>query len=302
MTLHSEQFNEIAAALAKAQGAMSNADKNASNPHFKSKYADLAAVREATVPHLAANGIAIVQQIQSDEGGMVLRSTLIHSSGQWLASVFPVPQMQRVQELGSYITYARRYSWMGLCGIAPEDDDGNAANTAKPPPQRPESPVKLTPKTATLPAHDPQTGETGPREIAEPKSNGVAPSIAWGQLFLSVINDAKSKAEVDAWCEKNDKYLNYLQENEWKVYQRIDARIDAVRAKFAPKADPAASPTPQEPEAWLDWIFENLKSRPNAEDRASWWEKHIDPVLDTAFPSDQKEAWKMWQEFKEGTA
>lgn len=134
--LHSAEWNELAAALAKAQAAMDNAEKNSVNPHFRQKYADIAAVRSATIPHLAANGIALVQQFKREGAQLVIKTMLIHSSGQWIGSEFPVPPLQRVQEIGSYLTYGRRYSWMGLTGIAPEDDDGNEANAAKAAPQR----------------------------------------------------------------------------------------------------------------------------------------------------------------------
>lgn len=156
MELRSAEWNELAAALAKAQGAMENAEKNAANPHFKSKYADLGAVRDASIPALSANGIALVQQVRRDleNGGLLLTTMLIHSSGQWLASELPVPHLQRVQELGSYLTYARRYSWMGLVGVAPaDDDDGELANkatatVAAPGPRRPPPPAKNVMLTA----------------------------------------------------------------------------------------------------------------------------------------------------------
>ncbi len=179
---HSEQFQEIAAALAKAQAAMENVNKSSVNPHFKSRYADLAAVREATVPHLAANGIAIVQPIIPNSDGMIIRTMLIHSSGQWIASEFPVPRLQRIQELGSYITYARRYSWMGLCGLAPEDDDGNAAANAKQP-----SPPK---PNVMRPAH-----ETGEIETA---ADRLPPDAAQAGSVSAFPSDADSPAEPAA--------------------------------------------------------------------------------------------------------
>lgn len=121
--MQSEQINELAAALAKAQGAMNAATKNSLNPHFKNRYADLAAVIEATREALAANGLAITQVNEIRENGFVLLTTLMHSSGQWMASEWPLPMAGRPQEQGSALTYARRYCWQSIAGIAAEDDD-----------------------------------------------------------------------------------------------------------------------------------------------------------------------------------
>jgi len=121
----SEQISELAAALAAAQGMMENAIMNRINPHFKSKYADLAAIFDAARKPLSANGLAIVQTI----GDGVLHTRLLHTSGQWIASEHPLPMSGRPQEIGSALTYARRYSLSALIGIAAdEDDDANAAN------------------------------------------------------------------------------------------------------------------------------------------------------------------------------
>ena len=121
----SEQIDELAGALAKAQGMMENAIMNRVNPHFKSKYADLAAIFDAARKPLSANGLAIVQTI----GNGVLHTRLLHTSGQWIASEHPLPMSGKPQEIGSALTYARRYSLSALLGIAAdEDDDANAAS------------------------------------------------------------------------------------------------------------------------------------------------------------------------------
>ena len=115
----SEQINELAAALAQAQGMMGNAVMNRINPHFKSKYADLAAIFDASRKPLSANGLAIVQTIENG----VLHTRLLHTSGQWIASEHPLPMSGRPQEIGSALTYARRYSLSALIGIAADEDD-----------------------------------------------------------------------------------------------------------------------------------------------------------------------------------
>ena len=116
-------LNELAAALAKAQGAMNNASMNRINPHFKSKYADLAALWDAVRKPLSDNGLSVVQIIRDGS----LHTMLLHTSGQRLCSDYPLPATARPQEMGSALTYARRYSLSALVGIAAdEDDDANA--------------------------------------------------------------------------------------------------------------------------------------------------------------------------------
>lgn len=122
----SDSINELAAALAKAQAAMKNAPLNKENPHFHSRYADLAGIRDAVIPALSAQGLAVVQVL--DVSRVLTR--LIHASGQWIESACPLPPSADMQKLGSAITYARRYSLSALCCIAADDDDdANAAET-----------------------------------------------------------------------------------------------------------------------------------------------------------------------------
>lgn len=126
----SETINELAAALAKAQGEMKNALAAQDNPFFKSKYAELSVVRDAVTPALTKNGIAVVQMTDIGEGCLIVCTRLIHSSGQWIESHYPITNdVNKPQAMGSAMTYARRYSLSAICGIASEkDDDGNAAN------------------------------------------------------------------------------------------------------------------------------------------------------------------------------
>lgn len=129
-----EHINEIAAALSKAQGAMKPAVKDASNPAFKrgnkeSKYADLAANVEAAREPLAANGLSVVQEAVTVQGGVAVTTRLMHSSGQWIQfDPLTVPlAKQDAHGVGSAITYSRRYALGAALGIVAEDDDGNAA-------------------------------------------------------------------------------------------------------------------------------------------------------------------------------
>ena len=119
---------KLAAALAQAQSEMSGATKDAKNPHFGNKYADLASVVDACRP-LSTHGIAILQPTSADGNKVTVRTLLIHTSGEWISSDLTMTAKDASpQAIGSAITYGRRYALMAMVGIAPEDDDGNAAS------------------------------------------------------------------------------------------------------------------------------------------------------------------------------
>lgn len=131
----SEQINELAAALAKAQGQIKGALKDSNNPFFKTKYADLASVVEAIREAFTQNGLSYVQRVEPSEANEVrVETVLLHASGQWLsAGVLNIPVSKAdAQGFGSALTYARRYGLSAATGVAPEDDDGNAAAKAAP--------------------------------------------------------------------------------------------------------------------------------------------------------------------------
>ena len=125
---------ELAKALAAAQAKIKNASLNKTNPHFKSKYADLAAIRDAVMPALAEQSIAVTQttEVHGDGAQFMLCTRLTHSSGQWIESQYPLPlATDRPQAMGSALTYARRYCLSAIVGIASEeDDDGNEGQKA----------------------------------------------------------------------------------------------------------------------------------------------------------------------------
>lgn len=119
----------LADALAKAQGKIKGAIKDATNPHFKSSYADLASVWDACRDQLATQGLAVIQTTANGINGVTIVTTLAHSSGEWIRGELTLkPVKEDPQGVGSAITYARRYALAAMVGIAPEDDDGNAAS------------------------------------------------------------------------------------------------------------------------------------------------------------------------------
>jgi len=148
------ELNELAAALAKAQGRIHPAPKDADNPFFKSKYASLPAVREAMQAAFAENGLSVVQIPEVVDGQLRLRTILMHSSGQTLdcGSLIADVDLSNPQKIGSAITYFRRYSLAAISQtVADDDDDGNAAS-AKPKSQSNKdwADQKSTPKRATI--------------------------------------------------------------------------------------------------------------------------------------------------------
>lgn len=125
----SESIAALAKALATAQGELENANKNSSNLHFKSRYADLAEILNTVRPVFSKHGLAIVQ-MPSFEGGLASVETLLtYTNGEWISSVCSAPvQKSDPQGVGSAITYLRRYSLAAFAGIAQEDDDANGAS------------------------------------------------------------------------------------------------------------------------------------------------------------------------------
>ena len=142
--LQSQEIGEIAAALAAAQGEFEPAEKDreadirSEKGAYKYKYADIASCLDAVRQPLAKNGLAVLQRTELEGPEILLRTDLIHKSGQWMASRFPLPIAEgtwaRPQNVGSIITFFRRYTLCAMLQIATEDDDGNAA--MPPPPTR----------------------------------------------------------------------------------------------------------------------------------------------------------------------
>ncbi len=127
---HSEQINELAAALVAAQAELRNPAFDSTNPHFKSKFASLATVRDTLTPVLTRHGLAVTQWPETDAQGHTLVTTMLtHASGQWMSSSLHVPTAkQDAHGTGSSITYARRYALMAALNVVgDEDDDANAA-------------------------------------------------------------------------------------------------------------------------------------------------------------------------------
>jgi hypothetical protein len=145
-------MQKIAQAFIKAKKSFAPALKDKTNPAFRSKYADLGACLEAVDDALLDNGIAVYQETFEDSSGVTVETVFLHESGETIRSgKLHVPAAkQDPQGYGSALTYARRYSLMAACGIAPEDDDGNAATKTVHRPAETQKPV------VTQPSGDPE--------------------------------------------------------------------------------------------------------------------------------------------------
>lgn len=136
----SADITELAKALSKFQAAIEPVKKDSANPFFKSKYADLSSIWDAIRAPLAKEGLSILQEPSAHDGKITITTILLHASGQYIRSALTLPVVkQDPQGYGSAITYGRRYALQSIAGVAPEDDDGNAASgkemngVAKPP-------------------------------------------------------------------------------------------------------------------------------------------------------------------------
>ncbi len=150
----SDDITAIAKVLPKAQADMGEVFKTANNPAFKSKYADLAAVVEAVVPALNKHGITLLQPISFDGDLVHVGTVLLHESGQWIRCVHSIPLSKRdAHGIGSATTYGRRQGLSAMAGVAPEDDDGNAASAKQPAHEsRPAKPPTLAERAGRLTA------------------------------------------------------------------------------------------------------------------------------------------------------
>lgn len=147
--LKSDLINELAAALAKAQGQIEGAKKSSSNPFFKSKYADLAECWNTCREALTANGISVIQMPEevNENGRLNITTMLAHSSGQYISSTLTMTVTKLdPQAIGSAITYGRRYALAAMVGLAQEDDDGEKAmaRQEKKDKKPVESPINIT--------------------------------------------------------------------------------------------------------------------------------------------------------------
>lgn len=207
----SEATDIIDAALAKAQAELVNPSKDATNPHFKSKYATLDAGLNIVRECLSRHGISFTQPTRVEDGILML-NTRLATGGQWIVSEYPVCAFPvKHQEMGSALTYARRYSLFSLVGIAgEEDDDANAAASPTSAPKRVPTPPK------------------------PPASFDVETSQVKRDELLDAIDEARTEADLEAWRTGNAATLAKLLEADKQIAREAYAdKLQAVRGKAA---------------------------------------------------------------------
>lgn len=221
-------MKEIAAAFIKAKKAFAPALKDKTNPHFRSKYADLGACIEAVDDALLANGIAMYQETTPDQAGVVVETILLHESGESIRSGKLHVPASRIdpQGFGSALTYARRYSLMAACGIAPEDDDGNAAVTAQ------KAPSGLSAASVKADAFD--ALEADEKAWIQDLADAVTAMVQKGQL-------ADAVADIDhAIPQEGPKRHDKCVEYKVALWGRLDSKTRTALTKYRNQLKEAA--------------------------------------------------------------
>lgn len=188
----SDQINELMTALAKAQAMMRPAPKDSINPHFKSRYSDLASVTEAIREPLTSNGLALIQFPATDGPKVTVTSLLGHTSGQWISGELTlVAQQATPQGVGSTITYGRRYGAMAITGLSSDDDDGEQASK----PAASKAPAKKQ-EPQYNPGGDDIPFAGSPAKIGQKEEDGHAPTA------IRYAADAKQRLLVGEYGRK----------------------------------------------------------------------------------------------------
>ena len=200
---HSESIALLAGALAKAQLQIEPASKNATNPHFRSHYADLASIWDACRGPLNTNGLSIVQfPCDGEVGRTGLCTMLLHSSGEFISEVVTTrSQKDDPQGLGSALTYLRRYALAAVVGVtATEDDDGNAASTPVNARVSAPAPRPYIPPPVSMPAvNAPAPSKT----VSQPVSQPVAKPVQTATAGTSAVQAIVEYYKVDQGTGKN---------------------------------------------------------------------------------------------------
>lgn len=210
-------MKQIATALVKAQKEFGPALKTSTNPHFRSKYADLATVVEAVIDALNNNGIFLMQMTHETPDGAMAETTFVHESGEMLSAgklFFPASKHD-AQGYASALSYVRRYSLMAACGIAPEDDDGNAAS-------KPKEAPKPAPKVEAKPEPKP-----APKVESKPAETNAGVAEFAMNMFTEFLPEAKSEQELSAFWKENKDAVNKIKAHDESMYVELLSKFKA---------------------------------------------------------------------------
>jgi hypothetical protein len=229
----SESIKELATALSKAQGELDKAKKSSKNPHFRSTYASLEEVIDACREALSSNGLSVVQSVGSAEDfHPTLTTVLLHSSGEYLENTVRLPVTKPgPQELGSCLTYLKRYSLAALVGVADSDDDAETAEgrvrqaQSAHPTQVPGQLPKAQPKPITDDFQAPSTtaaevyrapaGNYVPKGLSQKQVDrmyAIAKKSKWSvQLVQSEVKKKYNKQPMDLSRKEYDEAVDFFQ-------------------------------------------------------------------------------------------
>lgn len=209
-------INELATALALAQSEMKDAIKDSVNPHFKSKYADLASVWEACRTPLTKHGLSIAQtsKVPAPElgAGTIIVTHLLHKSGQSISGELFVPILDRynAQSVGAAITYGRRFGLAAIVGVSPSEDDGNSISL---------------PNTVPHPAQS-----LPPLQVKTHSSDKLISEAQAKRLYAIAKSNSWSESEMKSYC--STKYnIQSSQEIPVRLYDEIVAHFQKPLVK-----------------------------------------------------------------------
>jgi len=226
-------MKEIASALVKAQREFGPALKSSTNPHFRSKYADLSSCIEAVITALNNNGIYLMQLTDEHDGGVKVSTTFIHESGEQLSagSLFMPAIKHDAQGYGSALSYARRYSLMAACSLATEDDDGNQATRTAP--------------MAASPKPTPKVTEAPPPKIVEGKDSQwrikvtTDPDTDWNDWLSVVVQGtvfaldmAQNKEDVMTVWRTNANIYKIVEQRDSVAYPELTKTFKTYKESF----------------------------------------------------------------------
>jgi len=212
--------------LIKAQGACDPVFKDATNPHFKSKYASLSSCVDACKEAFHNNNFAVLQANGHDAYGQFVETTLLHTTGaSWSSVVYLVLQKNDMQGLGSAITYARRYGILGMVGLAPEDDDGNAASIQA---ARPQPAPRPQPKPPEKPKQKAEPKQQAPG-LDEPPIQNADEWRIWVDQEKRKIEYFDQKYQLSKWAKDSKSEREALAEYDREMTAELK---DYYAAKF----------------------------------------------------------------------
>lgn len=228
-------MKSIATALVKAQKEFGPALKTSTNPHFRSRYADLAACVEAVLDALNNNGIYLMQLTEEHDAGVKVSTTFIHESGEQLSggSLFMPASKHDAQGFGSALSYARRYSLMAACGIAPADDDGNAAS--KPAPVAAPKPVPKPVEVAPPAPPKKIDGVEGPWQLkisAAPGTDIDDWSVVVAEATVLALEMAQSADDVTSIFKINRVIFDNLKALDPATYDMLLSKFKEFKEKL----------------------------------------------------------------------